>query len=225
MGTTKVRAEAAEEKEEKKEFKKAKEKKERPKAAEAGEELRAIVRVVGSDLNGEKPLWRAIRGIKGIGPTLAKSIPLAAGIDMNRKLGSLNDQELQHLEQVIKNPANFGIPVWVMNRRRDPETGKDVHLTGSDLEVRKKFDVQHYIDLKSYRGVRHMYGLPVRGQHTRSTFRKGRVVGVIRKSELPTGGAAAGAAKEQKEAAATTAQAAKTTTATKKEEPKKEEKK
>jgi len=223
MGSTKLKGDVPGEKEEKKEYKK-KVHKEKPKAAEAsgGDELRAIVRVAGTDLDGEKPVWRAISGIKGIGHTLNRAIPVAAGIDISRKLGSLNEQEMQKLEQAIKNPANFGIPIWALNRRRDPENGKDVHLTGSDLEVQRKFDVQHYIDLKSYRGFRHMFGLPVRGQHTRSTFRKGRVVGVIRKSALPTGGAAAGAAKEQKEAAATTAQAAKVA---KKEETKKEEKK
>jgi small subunit ribosomal protein S13 len=115
---------------------------------------------------------------------------------------------MQKLEQVIKNPSNFGIPGWALNRRRDPEHGKDVHLTEVDLDMQKKFDVQRYIDLKSYRGFRHMFGLPVRGQHTRSSFRKGRVVGVIRKSALPTTAAGAAATKEKK-GEAPAAQAAK----------------
>jgi len=193
MGTTKVKPETQEE--EKKGFKKKVEQEKKPKPAEAGEkDLRAIVRVAGADLDGEKPIWRAIMGIKGVSYSLTKGIVSAAGIDYNIKLGSLNEQQLQKLEQVIKNPENFGIPVWALNRRRDIETGKDMHLTGADLDMRRKFDVKRYIDLKTYRGMRHMLGLPVRGQRTRSTFRKGRVVGVIRKSALPTTGAAQAAA-------------------------------
>ena len=50
------------------------------------------------------------------------------------------------------------------------------------LETAKKFDIQRMVDLKTYKGIRHMLGLPVRGQRTRSSFRKGRVVGVVRKA-------------------------------------------
>jgi small subunit ribosomal protein S13 len=208
MGTTKVKPDVAEEKEEKKEYKK-KVQKEKPKPAEAGAELRAIVRVAGTDLDGEKELWRAIMEIKGIGHSLTRPILMVAGLDIHKKLGSLNEQEMQRLEQVIKNPSNFGIPNWVLNRRKDPESGKDIHLTESDLDMQRKFDIQKYIDLKSYRGFRHMFGLPVRGQHTRSTFRKGRVVGVLRKSAMPAPTAGAAGRKEKKEAAPAAAQAAK----------------
>jgi len=192
MGSTKLKA--GPEEEEKKGFKKKPEEK-KPKPAEAGaKDLRTIARVAGTDLDGEKPLWRAIMGIKGISYSLTKGIVTAAGLDYKRKLGSLNEQEIQKLEQVIKNPENFGTPIWALNRRKDIETGKDMHLTGNDLDMAKRFDIKRYIDLKTYRGVRHMLGLPVRGQHTRSTFRKGRVVGVIRKSALATTGAAQAAA-------------------------------
>ncbi len=55
-------------------------------------------------------------------------------------------------------------------------------MTGPELDVTKKFDIQGKIDIKSYKGTRHMFGLPVRGQRTRSSFRKGKIVGVVRKS-------------------------------------------
>lgn len=203
MGTTRViPPEVLEERKRLKEEKRKEEtKKTTSKPKQEVEELRAIVRVAGTDLDGEEELWRAIMEIKGIGHSLTRPILSAAGLDIHRKLGSLNEQEMQKLEQVIKNPSNFGIPAWFLNRSKDPESGKDLHLTEADLDMRKKFDIQHYIDLKTYRGFRHMFGLPVRGQHTRSTFRKGRVVGVIRKSALPTTAAGTAATKEKKEAA------------------------
>lgn len=62
------------------------------------------------------------------------------------------------------------------------ETGQDLHLTGADLDVARKFDIQKMVDLKTWKGFRHMLGQPVRGQRTRSSFRGGRIVGVVRKA-------------------------------------------
>jgi len=145
-------------------------------------EIKAIVRVAGTDLNGENQLIRALKGIKGISHTMGKAICLASGFDPKTKLGSLNENEIKKIEEVIKDPVKFGIPTYLVNRMKDIETGKPVHLTGSDLEVARKFDIQKMVDMKTYKGVRHMLGLPVRGQRTRSSFRRGRVVGVVRKA-------------------------------------------
>ncbi len=145
-------------------------------------ELQIIVRVANTDLDGEKPLIRAIRGIKGISYSMSKVICYVSGFDPYMKLGSLNEADLQKLEQIINEPDKFNVPEFLLNRRKDIETGKNIHLTGSDLAVARKFDVQRYVDLKTYRGWRHMLGQPVRGQRTRSHFRQGRVVGVLRKA-------------------------------------------
>jgi small subunit ribosomal protein S13 len=194
LGTTKVKA-IGEEKEEKKEYKKAK-KPEKPKVEDT--ELRAIVRVMGADLDGEKPLMRAIMGIKGISYSMSKAIISASGYDGMLKLGSLAEQDIHKIEEIIRNPQNYGIPDWMLNRRKDIESGKSIHFAGVDLDVRRKFDIQRMIDSKSYKGVRHMLGLPVRGQRTRSSFRKGRVVGVIRKTVLAQAQKATEEKKEEK---------------------------
>jgi small subunit ribosomal protein S13 len=179
LGTTKLKPIVEEE--DKKEYKKAK-KPEKPKAE--SKELRTIVRVMGSDLDGEKPLIQALQGIKGISYSMSKAVVNATGYDPMSKLGSLAENDIQKLEQIIKNPENYEIPSWMLNRRKDRASGKDIHYSGSDLDVSKKFDIQRMIDIKSYKGVRHMLGLPARGQRTRSSFRKGRVVGVVRKAAL-----------------------------------------
>ncbi|MEM5852850.1 MAG: 30S ribosomal protein S13 [Candidatus Aenigmatarchaeota archaeon] len=173
MGVTRVKVESEVEKPKKEKI----EKRPLPK-----KEVKLIVRVANTDLNGEKPLRNALLGIKGISHAMSKAVCVAAGFDPNRKLGSLSEEEVAKLEEVIKNPIKFGIPSWLLNRRRDPETGLDYHLTGTDLEMTRKLDIQKMIELKSYKGVRHMYGLPVRGQRTRSSFRKGKTVGVVKRS-------------------------------------------
>ncbi len=71
----------------------------------------------------------------------------------------------------------------MVNRRKDPETGEDVHLTGSDLDFAIKQDKEKHMALKSWKGVRYAAGLPVRGQRTRTMGRKGKTVGVHRKKK------------------------------------------
>jgi small subunit ribosomal protein S13 len=173
MGVTRVKV--PEEKE------KPKEKKVKPVKIEKPKELKLVVRVAGTDLDGEKPLIRALKKIKGISHAMSKAICIASGFDPNIKLGSLTEKDIEKLEEVIKDPVKFGVPPALVNRRKDRATGKDLHLVGTDLDIQRKFDIQRLMDIKSYRGIRHMYGLPVRGQRTRSSFRKGRVVGVMRK--------------------------------------------
>lgn len=145
-------------------------------------EIKTIVRVVNTDLDGDKPLILALTGIKGISHTMSKVVCSISGFDPNTKLKSLTESDIQKIENIIYNPTKFGIPSFLVNRRRDIETGKDLHFVAADLEMTRKFDIQKMINIKSYKGVRHMLGLPVRGQRTRSSFRKGRVVGVIRKA-------------------------------------------
>jgi small subunit ribosomal protein S13 len=176
MGVTKVKEEGKKEEEKPKVKEKPKEEVKKPK------EIRGIVRVLNTDLDGEKPLINALRGIKGISFTFSKAICQASGFNPKTKLGSLTESDIQKLEKIIKDPLSYGIPPYLLNRRKDRETGKDIHLSGADADVYKKFDIQRMIDLKTYKGVRHMLGLPVRGQRTRSSFRKGRVVGVVRKA-------------------------------------------
>ncbi len=182
MGISRVKDEKVE-KEEKKE--------ERPKKEEKKEvvKTKVIVRIANTDLDGEKRLAYALKGVKGIGFTMAKAICKAAGLDPSRKLSSLNESEIEKLEDVILNPSKYGIPSYLFNRRKDLESGKDLHLIGSDLEVVKKFDIERYINLKTYRGWRHMLGQPVRGQSTRSHFReRGKIVGVTKKAiKIKTG--------------------------------------
>jgi small subunit ribosomal protein S13 len=175
MGVTKPKDES---KEKPKEEEKKVEKSIKPKK----EEMVTIIRVAGTDLDGEKPLLRALKGVKGIGHSMGKAICNVSGFDPNVKLGSLTEKDIIKLEEIIKDPVKFGVPIWAINRRKDVATGQNLHLTGDDLDVARKFDVQKMIDLKTWKGFRHMLGQPVRGQRTRSSFRGGRIVGVVRKA-------------------------------------------
>ena len=81
----------------------------------------------------------------------------------------------------MKNPE---LPVFLINRRSDFDEGTNKHLVTNELELRKDFDIKRLRKIKSNRGIRHAAKLPLRGQRTKSHFRKNRgKSGGIKKSK------------------------------------------
>ena len=140
-------------------------------------------------MKGDLPLAKALTRIKGIGLNLADSIANIVSrelnIDKREKVGNLTDDQIDKLEQIIKNLSQYGVPIWALNKRKDV-SGKDSHLIGSDLDFSIRQDIEAEKNIKSYRGIRHMFGLPVRGQRTKTMGRKGMTLGVVKKKIMPT---------------------------------------
>jgi len=97
--------------------------------------------------------------------------------------GYLTDEEVKKIEEVLNDPAKFGIPSWMFNRRKDYYTGEDKHIIESDLTIARQEDINRLKKIRCYRGIRHELGLPCRGQRTKSTFRRGSTVGVSRRKK------------------------------------------
>ena len=145
--------------------------------------VKKIVRLLATDLDGELTVRRALRRVKGIGFMFSRAICKISGVDPEKKIGSLNEEELKKLENCVKNPTAEGnFPKWLLNRRKDMESGKYIHLVGSALDLRTREDINLLKRIRSYKGIRHELGLPVRGQRTRSSFRTQRTVGVTKKT-------------------------------------------
>jgi small subunit ribosomal protein S13 len=144
-------------------------------------EFNYIVRLHGSNLDGTKMLPYALCELKGVGIRVARTMIKKLNLDPNTRLGELPDSDVRKLEVILDNPASRGIPKWMLNRRKDPQTGKDLHLLASDLDLAQKEDVDLMREIRSWKGERHARGLKVRGQRTKTTARKGRSVGVSRK--------------------------------------------
>jgi small subunit ribosomal protein S13 len=87
-------------------------------------EFRHIVRVVYKDLPGDKPVQWALSELKGVGPSFARAAALAVGVNPSEKLGALDEETVKKLEEVLKDPARYGFPSWMLNRRKDYETGR-----------------------------------------------------------------------------------------------------
>ncbi|MFH1364574.1 MAG: 30S ribosomal protein S13 [Candidatus Aenigmatarchaeota archaeon] len=143
-------------------------------------DLKSIVRIMETNLDGNKPVKIAIRKIRGVSFMFGNAISFVYK-NPDKIVGELSDDEIKELEDVIANPAKYNIPSWLYDRRFDPATGKNMHLSVSQLDFTKRMDINTMKKLKTYKGVRHSIGLPVRGQRTRSSFRKGSTVGVRKK--------------------------------------------
>jgi small subunit ribosomal protein S13 len=142
-----------------------------------------IVRIANVDIPGEKHVKIALTKIKGVGTILADVFCKLANIDRQKKAGYLTPEEIVELNKVVNDPLSNGLPLWMINRKNDYETGEDKHLLTGTLNFVQDNDLKRLKKIKTLRGIRHQRKLPVRGQRTRSNFRKGKgkVVGVKKK--------------------------------------------
>ncbi|MHA1490908.1 MAG: 30S ribosomal protein S13 [Promethearchaeota archaeon] len=142
---------------------------------------KVFFRKLRSQVDGNAKIEYGLTQIRGIGKRFAQAIVIAAGFDSNIRIGAIQEKDLNKLEEIILNPLKYGIPVWMLNRKKDLRTGEDLHVIGNQLEITVKRDVDRMKKIKSYKGVRHHLRLKVRGQKTKSTGRHGLVVGVMRR--------------------------------------------
>jgi len=157
-----------------------------------------MIRIVGNDIPGEKKMIVGLTQIRGIGYMFANTILNVLKINPSQRIGYLSPEQIKSIENVIKNPSTSNFPSWFLNRRKDVETGEDKHLITSDIAFTVRNDIEREKTSGSWRGIRHMFGLKVRGQRTRCTGRKGGAVGVAKGGKvMPTregaGAPAAGA--------------------------------
>jgi len=143
-------------------------------------EFKHLVRIANTDLDGKKAVVYGLKDVRGVGVPLAVAICYVLKVDGFAKLGNLSDEVIGKLNDAVANPSAYGIPCWLLNRCKDPESGEDLHLITNNLIFQRENDIKFMKRIRCYKGVRHMLGGPVRGQRTRSNFRKnkGKVMGV-----------------------------------------------
>lgn len=151
---------------------------------ERKDDFRYIVRIVNTDIDGNKPTVVGLQSIKGVGKRVADVVVRKAGVDRTAKIGSLDEATTDELGRLITTYADYA-PNWAINRQSDYETGEDQHIVGTDLDVVHKDDINRLKMIRCYRGVRHESGHKVRGQRTRSNGRKGLTLGVTKSKNQP----------------------------------------
>jgi small subunit ribosomal protein S13 len=118
-----------------------------------------MARIAGVDLPVKKRTAIGLTYIYGIGRTRASSILYRTGVDPNKKVGDLTEEEVSRIRQVIE----------------------DEGAVEGDLRKEISMNLKRLIEIGSYRGLRHRRGLPVRGQrtHTNARTRKGPRRGTV----------------------------------------------
>lgn len=113
-----------------------------------------MARIAGIDLPKGKRAVIGLTYIYGIGRTSAEHILAEARVDVNKRVGDLNDDEVARIRSIITS---------------------DYKVEGA-LRSETQINIKRLMDINSYRGLRHRKGLPVRGQRTRtnSRTRKGK---------------------------------------------------
>ena len=157
---------------------------------EKKDNFRYFVRIAQTDLDGNKPIRHSLLKIKGIGFMLSNAVCNLTNIDKKKKTGYLTGEEIKKIENVLESPSKFNVPAWMFNRRRDPVSGEDKHLLTSSLTFEQENDIKMMKKMRSYRGMRHSFGLPVRGQRTKSNFRRNKgksSLGVKKKAAAKAG--------------------------------------
>lgn len=156
---------------------------------------RGIVRISSTDIPGEAGVYHGLTYIKGISWSISNAICHALTIEKKRKIDTLTESEIEKITNFIKKPQ---IPKFLLNRVNDPFTGEDKHLITIELDLQRDFDIRNMKKIHSYKGLRHALGQPVRGQRTKSHFRKGRAIGVQRAKVKPASSPAAKSKEKKK---------------------------
>ncbi len=124
-----------------------------------------MARIAGVDLPRNKRVEVALTYIYGVGPTRAREILDATGVDPDKRTFNLTDEDVSRL-------------------RRQIET--ELKVEGA-LRTEVSMNIKRLMDIGCYRGLRHRRGLPVRGQrtHTNARTHKGRRRAIAGKKKAP----------------------------------------
>src|SRR3989344_4936917 len=99
-------------------------------------ELKGIVRIADADVIGTKTLYYALRKVTGVSFMMANAACIISGLGRDTLVGSLSDEQLKKIENLLKNPQ--GIPTWLYNRRRDHTSDlENLSESRSQREVRR----------------------------------------------------------------------------------------
>ena len=115
----------------------------------------------------------ALTGINGIGRRFSQLILRKADIDAAKRAGELSDEDIEKIVQIVRNPKEYKIPEWFLNRQKDFKTGEYRQNVANELQNALREDLVRLKKIRCHRGIRHYCKLKVRGQHTKTTGRRG----------------------------------------------------
>lgn len=129
------------------------------------------VSLLNTNIDGRIKIMYALTKIRGVGRRYSNLVCKKADVDLNKRAGELTQEELERVVTIMQNPTQYKIPAWFLNRQKDQVDGKDYHVLANNLESKLRDDLERLKKIRAHRGIRHFWGLKVRGQHTKTTSR------------------------------------------------------
>ena len=145
------------------------------------EDFKFILRIYNTNIDGKQKIPYAIRNIRGIGRRFANLVTQKAGLNIHDRAGDLSEEQIQKIVNICDHPLDHGIPEWFLNRRNDPRDGNTTQQIANGIDTKLREDLEKMKRMRLHKGLRHYFGYKVRGQHTCSTGRRGKIVGVEKK--------------------------------------------
>eukprot|EP00127_Corallochytrium_limacisporum_P006359 Clim_evm70s225 gene=Clim_evmTU70s225 len=145
------------------------------------EKFQHILRILNTNVDGRVKIMFALTAIKGCGRRYSNLVCKKADVDLNKRAGELTEEEIERVVTIMQNPRQYKIPDYFLNRQRDIKDGKFSQLLANQLDNKLREDLERLKKMRAHRGIRHYLGIRVRGQHTKTTGRRGRTVGVTKK--------------------------------------------
>ena len=139
-----------------------------------GDDFQHILRVLNTNVDGRTKVMYALTQIRGIGRRFSNVVCKKAEIDMGKRAGELSAAELESLMVIVSNPRQFRIPDWFLNRQKNYKDGKYIQQVSNQLDTSLRDDLERLKKIRNHRGLRHYWGIRVRGQHTKTTGRRGK---------------------------------------------------
>merc|ERR1711921_24368 len=145
------------------------------------EKFQHILRLMNTNIDGRRKVMFAMTAIRGVGRRYSNLVLKKADIDQFKRAGEMTEEEVEKIVTIMTNPRQYKIPDWFLNRQKDVKDGKYTQVMSNSLETKLREDLERMKKIRAHRGLRHYWGLRVRGQHTKTTGRRGHTVGVSKK--------------------------------------------
>nr|XP_025718187.1 40S ribosomal protein S18-like [Callorhinus ursinus] len=145
------------------------------------EKFQYILRVLNTNIDGQRKIAFAITAIKGVWRRYAHVVLRRADIDLTKRAGELTEDKVECVITITQNPRQYKIPDWFLNRQKDIKDGKYSQVLANGLDNKLREDLERLKKIRAHRGLRHFWGLHVQGQHTKTPGCRGCTVDVSKK--------------------------------------------
>ncbi len=139
-----------------------------------------LIRILSTDIPGNKKVFAGLTRVKGISWSFSNALCTSLKINKQKKVQDLTKEEIEKINEFGK---NVKLPSFLINRRNDRDLGINQHLLTAEFDLKKEFDIKRLRKIRVFKGWRHAIGQPVRGQRTKSHFRKNKAIGVTKTKE------------------------------------------